>query len=63
MTLPPNDEHPVKRVNYATEVNHDKIDRKEKVISKAILPGTQEGNAGSGGESRDSQGCHGVGSS
>ena len=30
MILPTNDGHPVKRVNYATEVNHDKAIRKEK---------------------------------
>ena len=36
LILPTDDGHPVKRVNYATEVNHDKQDR------------NQEGRAGPG---------------
>jgi hypothetical protein len=30
LILPTNDGHPVKRVNYATEVHHDKANRKGK---------------------------------
>ena len=35
--LPTNDGHPVKRVNYATEVNYDKTIRKEKYIPEAAF--------------------------
>ncbi|MBP8262102.1 MAG: hypothetical protein KAX52_00125, partial [Pseudomonas sp.] len=43
LILPTNDGHPVKRVNYATEVNHDKTIRKEKNIPEAAFAGIQEG--------------------
>ena len=36
MMLPANDGHPAKRVNYATEVNHDKQDRIEKDSPEAV---------------------------
>ena len=37
--LPANGRHPVKRINYATEVNHDKTIRKEKDIPEAAFTG------------------------
>jgi hypothetical protein len=36
LILPATDGHPVKRVNYATEVNHDKQDRIEKDNTEAV---------------------------
>ena len=59
--LPTNDGHPVKRVNYATEVNHDKTIRKEKNTPEAAFAGIQEGSFGLGGENRHTQGSQGAG--
>ncbi len=50
-------------VNYATEVNHDKTIRKEKSIPEAAVAGIQEGNFGSGVESRHTEGRQGTGAS
>ena len=61
LILPTNDGHPVKRVNYATEVNHDKTIRKEKNIPEAAFTGIQEGIFGPGRENRHTQGSQGVG--
>lgn len=49
MTLPANDGHPVKQVNYATEVNHDKTDRNEKDIPETTFAEIQGGSFGPGG--------------
>jgi len=46
MTLPANDGHPVKQVNYATEVNHDKTDRNEKDIPETTFAEIQGGSFG-----------------
>jgi hypothetical protein len=42
LILPANDGHPVKRVNYAAEVNHDKANRKEKDNPIAIFSGISQ---------------------
>ena len=61
--LPTNDGHPVKRVNYATEVNHDKTIRKEKNIPEAAFAGIQEGSFGTGGKNQHTEGRQGAGAS
>jgi hypothetical protein len=48
MILPTNDGHPVKRVNYATEVNHDKANRKENNHPEATCPGVPGRSTGIG---------------
>lgn len=63
MILPTNDGHPVKRVNYATEVNHDKTIRKEKNIPEAAFAGIQEGSFGTGGKNQHTEGRQGAGAS
>ena len=37
LILPTNDGHPVKRVNYATEVTHDQADRIQENHPEAVL--------------------------
>jgi len=61
LILPTNDRHPVKRVNYATEVNHDSKDKNEEDNPAAALSRIPGGGAGFGGESGHSRG--GPGSS
>jgi hypothetical protein len=63
LILPTNDGHPVKRVNYATEVNHDKTIRKEKNIPEAAFAGIQEGSFGTGGKNQHTEGRQGAGAS
>jgi len=56
MILPTNDRHPVKRVNYATEVNHDSKHKNEEDNLAAALSRIPGGGAGFGGESGHSRG-------
>lgn len=49
MILPTNEGHPVKRVNYATEVNHGKGNEAEQTDAQAVFGGVQVRSAGIGG--------------
>jgi len=41
LILPANDGHPVKRVQYATEVNHDKTNSSKEDDPETVLKGIQ----------------------
>jgi len=60
MILPINAGHPVKRVNYATEVSHDKQGRYEKDNPAEALAGIPGRGAGPGRKNRYSQGDQGT---
>jgi len=60
--MPANDGHPVKRVNYATEVNHDKQDRYEKDNPAEALARIPGRSVDAGRKNRNFQSCQGAGS-
>ena len=60
MILPTNDGHPVKRVNYATEVTHDQANRIQENHPETALAWVPEGSVGAGREDRNRQGGQGA---